>query len=299
MDRKLISQFFHRNLPQDMEQCIELFSIFGGFDNVIDVDQELSSLIQTHILNRFTEHHTHIHSLLEGNPLYAKLLHAISVGDRREDSAFRRAHIGKEKGKEAFEYLRHIGYLQREYSREIPPLKIYPKQKFKKEVERHRISHKLRFTTPFLRFWFAFVTPFYDTIIQVETKYFYKNFHQHYNAFVGYIFEELCDQFIYDELSIRFNDIPVESGSYWNREIEIDLLCDTLKGECWIGECKWTNHKRNKKELRHLEEKWTKLSLHPDKIFLFSKHGFSNELLSLKLPNLYLFNAEDLEPLTR
>ena len=266
---------------------------------VIDVDHELPSLIQQHIIDRFELHHHQIHSLLEENPLYTKLLHAVSVGDRREDSAFRRAHIGKERGREAFEYLRHVGYLQREFSREIPPFKSYPKQKFKKEIERHRISHKLRFTTPFLRFWFAFVTPYYEPISQGDTKRFYENFHQHFNAFVGYVFEELCDLFIYDILSPRFHDLPIESGSYWDREVEIDLLCDTQNGECWIGECKWTNHKRNKKELRHLEEKWTKLALHPDKIFLFSKNGFSNELLSLRGSNLYLFDAEDLEPLTR
>lgn len=299
MNLTLFTHFFQINQPKDMEQCIELYAIFGGFDTPIDTDAPLDELLQQHILNRVEEHRKSIFGPLGENPLYPKLLRAISIGDRRGASALRRAHIGKEKGSEAFNFLRETGILSIEHSRETPLIRLHPKQKFKKAIERHRISHKYRFSSPFIRFWFAFVEPFKESILAEKYEPFYHNFHQHFNAFVGFIFEELCDRYIQTVLSPKFDDTIIESGSYWDREIEIDLLCDTRKGEIWIGECKWTNHKCNKKELRHLEEKWLKLSLHPDKIFLFSKRGFSNELRDLKEPKLYLLCADDFETLAR
>lgn len=299
MDKNLFRDFFHRNLPRDMEQCIDLFAIFGGSDISINSDEPIETLIINHILKPFETHHTQIFAPLGENPLYGKLLHAISIGDRRLDSAYRRARIGKERGSEAFAYLRQIGYLCIEHSRETPPRKTHPKQRFKKEIERHRISHKFRFATPFLRFWFAFVEPYAKSIRENNYTPMLAYFRTHYSEFVGFIFEELCDLYIEEVLTKRFGDSVIDSGSYWDREVEIDLLSETQSGKTWVGECKWTNHKLNKKELHKLEEKCVKLGLHPDKLFLFTKRGFSNELHTLKERHLHLFCAEELESLTR
>lgn len=299
MDKRLFSDFFHRNLPDEMEGCISLFAVFGGLECDLDTDVPVDALVERHILASFEEHRTALFAPLEGEELYVRLLRAIAVGDRRHHSAYRRARIGKEKGGEAFSYLRHIGYLTLERSRETPPVRVHPKQKFKREVERHRISHKLRFATPFIRFWFAFVEPFADSIRHGNFGPFMEHFHRHYNAFVGFTFEELCGLYIREILAERFDSDILDSGSYWDRDVEIDLLCDTYSGETWVGECKWTNHKVNKKELRHLEDKCSRLNLVPDKIFLFTKRGFSNELTHLKDPRLYLFSAEDLAALAR
>lgn len=298
MDRKLITDFFHLNQPNDMEQCIELFTLFGGYTAPINVDESIDTLLQQHILKPFESHRETIISPLDNNPLYINLLRAIAIGDRRQGSAFRRARIGKERGNEAFEYLRYSGYLFIERSRETPIERLYPKQRFKKEIEHHRISHKFRFTTPFLRFWFAFVEPFAASIREENYARFFDYFHTHFNAFVGFTFEELCDLYIRDILAERFDAEILDSGSYWDREVEIDLFTETLDGQIWVGECKWTNHKVNKKEFHKLEEKCSKLSLSPDKIFLFTKRGFSNELSELKEKRLYRFCAEDLTLLT-
>jgi len=298
MDRKLICDFFHLNLPSDMEQCVELFAIFGGYNVPIDADEPLESLICRHILEHFESHREHLLSALQDDPLYINLLHAVAVGDRRQGSAYRRARIGKERGNEAFDFLRTHGYLTLERSREVPLERAHPKQRFKKQIEHHRISHKFRFTSPFLRFWFAFVEPFSKSIREGNYQPFLDHFREQFNAFVGFTFEELCDLYIREILAPQFQSDILDSGSYWNREVEVDLLTETMEGETWVGECKWTNHKVNKKEFHKLEEKCTKLSIIPDKILLFTKRGFSNELNDLKDKRLYRFNAEDLSLLT-
>lgn len=298
MDRNLLRNFFQRNLPQDMEQCIELFAIFGGYNEPIDTDEPIESLIHRHIITTLEFHREQLLSPLNNDPLFFNLLHAIAVGDRRQGSAFRRARIGKERGNEAFEFLRTNGYLTLERSREMPLIRAHPKQRFKKEIEHHRISHKFRFTSPFLRFWIAFVEPFIESIKEGNTERFYEHFHAHFNSFVGFTFEELCDLYIREILAPKFQSDILDSGSYWDREVEIDLFTETMEGEIWVGECKWTNHKVNKKEFHKLEEKCTKLSISPDKILLFTKRGFSNELNDLKDKRVYRFSAEDLSILT-
>lgn len=298
MDKRLISDFFHLNLPRDMEQCIELFAIFGGYYEPIDTDAAIESLMTQHILLPFESHRKSLLSSLQDDPLHLNLLRAVAVGDRRQGSAFRRARIGKERGAEAFEFLRHNGYLALERSREIPLERAHPKQRFKKEIEHHKISHKYRFKFPFLRFWFAFVEPFSQSIREGNYLPFFTHFHEQFNAFVGFTFEELCDLYIREILAPHFDSDLLDSGSYWNREVEIDLFSETMEGEIWVGECKWTNHKVNKKEFHKLEEKCTKLSIAPDKIFLFTKRGFSNELSDIRDKRLYRFIAEDLSVLT-
>ncbi len=298
MDKRVICDFFHLNLPRDMEQCVELFAIFGGYDTPIDTDEAVESLITHHILEHFDSHRERFLSPLGDHPLYINLLRAVAIGDRRQQSAFRRARIGKERGKEAFEFLRRSGYLSLERSREVPLERAHPKQRFKKEIEHHKISHKYRFTSPFMRFWFAFVEPFSTSIQTGDYLPFMAHFHAHFNAFVGFTFEELCDLYIREILADTFQKDLLDSGSYWDREVEIDLFCETMEGETWVGECKWTNHKVNKKEFHKLEEKCAKLSLRPDKIFLFTKRGFSNELSDLRDKRLYRFTAEDLSALT-
>lgn len=299
MDKRLFADFYHRNLPSDMESAITLFSIFGGLEISIDSDADLHTLLDQHILQPFNNLREPILSPLMGDSLYIRLLHAISIGDRRLDSAFRRARIGKVRGKEAFEYLRYYGYLSLERSREIPPIRIHPKQRFKREIERHKISHKLRFSTPYLRFWFAFVEPFSKQIQKGDYEAFYNHFDSRFSAFIGFTFEALCDLYLHDILCEKFNDSLLDSGSYWDREVEIDLLSETYNGETWVGECKWTNHKINKKELHKLEEKCHRINLVPDKIILFTKRGFSNELSHLQNNKLILVCAEELEALTR
>ena len=81
--------------------------------------------------------------------------------------------------------------------------------------------------------------------------------------------------------------------------IEIDILTITNKGEVYVGECKWTNHKINKKELHKLDEKCQKLGIEPTQIIFFSKRGFSKELLGLQGSKLALYSAEDFKALLK
>ncbi|MDX1296397.1 MAG: DUF234 domain-containing protein [Sulfurimonadaceae bacterium] len=295
MSTMLLRQFrsFHvQHFPDDMEQLIEYFAVFGGMGWEIDIDAPVEELIITHILDNYGHLYNEICRKTTDDPAYHRLLSAVATGDRRMHSAYRRARVSEAKGGQILNYLRDIGVVEMEFSRETPPVKEHPKQKLKREVARHRISHKMRFTSPFLRFWFYFVAPFYRDIEQGIYEPMLERFEQRRHSFTSLIFEDLSNLF----LELMHKDDPIiDAGSYWDRQVEIDIFAATEKGRSIIGECKWTNHKINKSELTKLRAKCETIELEPDIIALFCKRGFSKELEHMRGPELELYSAQDFE----
>ena len=275
--------FYFRHMIHDIEKLIEYFSVFGGLGWKIDIDTPLETLIQTEILDNFGPLYNQIIELTTSETRYLKLLTNLSRGDRRIFSAF---------NKSGLKHLQEVGVLEAEYSREEPPTK--DNNKLKREIARHRISHKMRFTSPFLRFWFYFIEPMKKEIELGHYEKVIDNFKKHHQAFVGYTFEELSNEL----LKLKLSSLQlIDSGSYWDRHVEIDLMATSLNQKLIIGECKWKNHKLNKKELNKLNEKCEKVGFEPDILMLFSKRGFSKELLSIQDKSLRLYSCEDFEAL--
>jgi uncharacterized protein len=290
---QLFRSFYVQNYPADMEECIDAFAIFGGFGRALDLDIPLHELIVSEVLDHYDELNATIGTIVKGNGTHEKLLSAIARGDRRVHSAFRRSRVSEIRGHAMLDELRLQGILNVEFSREAPPQRDHPKQQLKREIARHRISHKMRFSMPFLRFWFYFIAPYHQQIIKGDYSSVIHTFEQQHLSFSGYAFEELCNLY----LLLHSNDELLDLGSYWDRQVEIDILARTKKGHTIVGECKWTNHKINRKELHRLEEKCEKIGLEYDEMLLFSKRGFSNELTQTQNKALILYRAEDLKEL--
>lgn len=279
-----------------MEEHIKYFSFFGGLNLPLDLDQPLNTLITKLFENHYDALSELIFEQTQYQQEYHRLLSAIAQGDRRLHSAFKRARMSETKGGIAINALQDLNILRMEYSRETPPCKAYPKQKLKKEIRDHRISHKLQFRVPFLRFWFYFVAPFESAIAQGDYTALLQKLDEHHNSFSAYTFEKLSNLFLETQLT---KDPIIESGSYWDRQVEIDLYAQRSSGAIIVGECKWRNHKMNKKELHKLRDKCEKINLEPQYIALFSKRGFSNELEQTKDTALLRYSAEDFKTLLR
>jgi uncharacterized protein len=292
MIRQQFRSFYFRHMIHDIEKLIEHFSVFGGLGWQIDIDAPLEELIETEILDNFAILHNQILELTTQDKQYARLLTTLARGDRRIFSAFNKSGLTNLSGGLSLKHLQNTGVLEAEYSREEPVEKRG--DKLKREVARHRISHKMRFTSPFLRFWFYFISPMRRYIEEGNYEKVIENFKQHHQSFVGYTFEELSNEM----MKLKCANLNlVDSGSYWDRHVEIDLMATTRRGKLILGECKWKNHKMNKKELNRLTEKCEKVDFKPDYILLFAKRGFSKELLSLQNEHLKLYACEDFEAL--
>jgi hypothetical protein len=296
---KLLDQFrsfYFRNYPDDMETQISYFAIFGGLGFDIDTSRPIEELIYTYILENFDALRSKIKELTLNEENNKRLLRALAVGDRRIFSAFNRAGLNNGNGGAALHFLEEQGLVSLEYSREKDPKQEDPKRKLKREVARHRISHKVLFTQPFMRFWFYFVSPHKKEILEKNYDNFFKDFREKQNSYTSLVFEELSEVLL--NYHIRDSQI-LSSGSYWDANIEIDILTITDTDKVYVAECKWTNHIINKKEFHKLQDKCEKLEIIPTQIVFFSKRGFSKELLSMQSASLALYTSEDFSALLK
>lgn len=298
---KLLQQFrsfYFRNYPDDMEIQIDYFAVFGGLGWDVDTSKPITELIETLILENFDTLNEKIEELTLNKPINKRLLQALAVGDRRIFSAFNRAGLNNGNGGGALNFLQDSGLIQMEYSREHHPRDRdrNSNAKLKRKDARHRISHKVLFTHPFIRFWFYFIAPQVKNIQNGDYTKLFERFQNHQNSYTSLVFEELSEVLL--NYNLRESQI-ISSGSYWDANIEIDILTITDDNSIYVGECKWKNHKVNKKELHKLHEKCEKLDIEPTQIVLFSKRGFSNELMQMRGVNLALFSSEDFESLVK
>ena len=296
---KLLNQFrsfYFRNYPDDMEIQIDYFAVFGGLGWDIDTSKPISYLIEELILQNFSTLNEKIEELTLNEQNNKRLLRALAIGDRRIFSAFNRAGLNNANGGSALNYLHEKGLINIEYSREEPARSLNPNKKLKRSIARHRISHKVLFTQPFIRFWFYFIAPHKKDILEKNYDRLFKDFALKQNSYTSLVFEELSEVLL--NYHIRDSQI-ISSGSYWDANIEIDILTVTDDELLYVGECKWTNHQVNKKELHKLQEKCEKLNIEPTQIVFFSKRGFSKELQSLSSKNLALYSASDFDALVK
>lgn len=296
---KLLEQFrsfYIRNYPDDMETQIELFSIFGGLDITIDTQKSIEELIKEYILDNFLELNKNIEALTLQSTHILRLLKALAVGDRKIFSAFKRAGLNNANGGSALNYLEHRGLVQIEYSREEPARSLKPHGKLKREIARHRISHKVLFTYPFIRFWFYFIAPHIKSIKEKNYDILFKDISQKRHSYTSLVFEELSEILL--NYNLRDANI-ISSGSYWDANVEIDILTITEDERIYVAECKWTNHKVNKSEIHKIIDKCQKLGIRPTQIIIFSKRGFSKEFLKEQGKNLALYSANDFAALLK
>lgn len=296
---KLLEQFrsfYARNYPEEMETQIEYFAVFGGLDLEIDTSKDITVLIEDFILQNYKLLHKKIQDLTLKSKECLRLLRALAIGDRKIFSAFNRAGLNNANGGSALNFLEQKGLIQIEFSREEPARTLNPKGKLKREVARYRISHKVLFTHPFIRFWFYFIAPHAKKIEEGEYDEFFKDFKTRQNGYTSLVFEELSEILL--NYNLRDSQI-LSSGSYWDANVEIDILTITKDEKIYVAECKWTNHKVNKSEWHKVVEKCAKLSIEPTQIVLFSKRGFSKELLKDRGKNLALYCSKDFELLLK
>ena len=215
-----------------------------------------------------------------GMPLFHSILTGIALGDGRTHSAFKKANVDNEAGMKAINELCEMGIIRREES----------KKEFVSWAEDYKISDKLMFNTPFMRFWFAFVSPLFKGIKEGDYKEVQDRFANRKADFVNLTFEQLSLELLKLEFK---NDPIIQSGSYWDKDVEIDIYAKTKSGKIIVGSCRYSNSKIKKSELTKLQEKCKVAKIEPDIFVLSAKNGFSSELKSLKGENLKLFTLKN------
>ncbi len=268
----------------------------GGIGENIELDyfDDLHSMVESNFVDNFTKFQALVTpSYLIETP-YREVLMAVARGDGKLYSVLRKAKLSETLGEEIIKELVALNVLKIEVSRESP-LRIHPKHKLKKEQRTYRIQDKLRFVQPFMRFWFGFVSYYKKELLLGKGDAFLNNFEKNYERLRTLVYEQLCDdllvQYYEDKSPI------VSSGSYWDIHSEFDILAITKSKKVILGECKYKDRKVCKNELGKLKIKAEESGIKVDVYALFSKSGFSNELLHSQDKKLLLFDLNDLKVL--
>jgi hypothetical protein len=277
--------FCDSNNPKNFEIAVEFFAIFGGLNRKIDCEKNLSEQIQEHILKRYRYLRDDIANISKGDELSHKVLSGIALGDRRTNSAFKRAKISFDDGIDIVDRQCEIGMLNLEKS-------LFRLTGIKKDMN---ISEKLIFTTPFAHFWFACVSPIFKNIKDGDFKESLQVFENKKIEIISFVYEQLC----FELLKEIYKDDKIQIiGRYWdNTRNIIDILAQTKSKKIIAGSIKYTNNKIKKSALTQLQQDCTKLDIQVDTYVLFAKKGFSSELKSLKGEGLELYTIKHLSKL--
>jgi len=220
--------------------------------------------------------------MTQSKEIHHKVLSALATGDRREHSAFKKAQTNNENGEESVDFMIKEGLLSKDISVE-KPLKDHDK-----------VSIKLNFNQPFMRFWFAVVSPYYKGIKAGEYTEVKERWNQMRGEFTNLIYQQLFMELIKKSYNESNEDKIMKIGSYWDTKVEIDLLAKTKSGKMIAGTCKFSKSKANKSELTKLKEKCQQAELDIQSYVIFSKNKFSTELKKEKGEDLQLFSLKSL-----
>ncbi len=274
--------FCYQNNATNLEIALEYFAVFGGMGWRVDMDIPLEELIEDKVLNNYRYIHGDTTKVTNSKEIHHKILTALAIGDRREHSAFKKAQVDRIMGEESIDYLIDEGLLKHDKSVE-KPLKDHEK-----------VSNKLLFVQPFMRFWFALISPNYKGIKAGEYDEVKKRWDEMKGEFTNLIYQQLFLELVKQSFNEASEDPIMKIGSYWDTQMEIDLLAKTKSGKFLAGSCKFSKAKAKKSEFSKLKEKCTLAKIEVESYVIFSKNKFSTELKKEKSEVLQLFSLKSL-----
>jgi hypothetical protein len=276
-----------------VEELISYHSVFEGF-SLLESLRDYDSLNKNILENILKKYH-----LLKEQFIFSddekfladshKFLYRLAIGSRKSYSVYK-DDISHYRGKAIYKNLFELDMIEKEYSRE--DISCEKKQHKKKEYRGYQVEDKIKICKNFHRFWFAFVYPYKNEIEDGIYENAYKNIEENLDYFISLNFEYLSNKL----LKQKIPDI-IEIGSYWDKHVELDLLGKGRDKVIYVGECKWKNHKISGNILNKLKKISLKAGFEVDYFVLFSKSGFSKELLKNRDKDLILYDLESFKGL--
>ncbi len=105
-------------------------------------------------------------------------------------------------------------------------------------------------TDNYMKFWFRFISPFYEEIDSENLVNAKKNFDKEFNTYLGHVFEDVCREIIIEIIDYT------QMRRWWYKDKEIDITAVNEDGKkIFLGECKWSDGVDAEKILSQLKEK--------------------------------------------
>ncbi|EAI8624456.1 ATP-binding protein [Campylobacter lari] len=266
-------------------ETLELESIFDFYSIFDEFEFDLKLSLYENILNVFILKAFDILVSLNLDENALKALSVLSKNDRKRYS------INK-----SIPHFQALGLINKLLEKNIlileksqeKPIAKNKRQKVKKELRSYNIQDKVVFKNQGLRFFFYFIYPKLNLIAMKKYNELIELIQENLEKYQSFTFELLCKEFLAKKLKVD------QVYSFWNYYHEIDLYYHE-NNFCVLGEVKFKERKICKNILNILKSKAKQLQIQPNLYVLFSKSGFSKELILNKERNLLLYTLEDFQ----
>jgi AAA+ ATPase superfamily predicted ATPase len=265
------------------------YSVLGGTPHYLrqfDPSLPLKDHIVKHVLARgcilYSEVEFLIRQELREPAMYNTLVEAVALGNTKLNDIYMKTGIDKAKISVYLRNLMDLEILQREFS---------VTSSIKEQVTSTRGLYRI--TDNFFRFWFHFVFPNLSDLEMGDAEGVYEHvILPEFNNFSSCVFEAVCSNYVrklsqQNKLGFRAAKIGRWWGKLDGEQTEIDIAAFDAKYKHYIlGECKFRNSEMNIADFERLEAK-VGVAKPGAKVryALFSKSGFSDELLSMEEQN--------------
>lgn len=283
MDFADAQKFFH---DFKIEDRILAYSILGGIPHYLkqfDTADSIEENIKRNILIRGNVLYNEVEFLmkqeLRETSTYNTLITTIAMGNTKLNDIYQKTQIDRSKISVYIKNLMDLNILNREF-----PVSDTIKSTINVQRGLYSIADN------FFSFWYRFIFPNLSELESGDVdgvfEYSIKPF---IDSYASKAFENISIQFLRKKnskrlLPFRFKKI----GRWWEKDCEIDILAFGDNEKKIVGECKWQSSKIGISELEHLKNKNIKLKLSEPYYYMFSKSGFTNELMKLAEKDKYL-----------
>lgn len=153
------------------------------------------------------------------------------------------------------------------------------------------------------RFWYRFVPENASIISRGAMDLAYARIKPQLSDYMGAIFEEICKQYLWEELlsgnaAVAFHDL----GRWWGtdartrQQVEIDIMGTADRNTALFGECKWTNAKVDLGVLETLAARGELFPYSNKHYYLFAKTDFTRSCVERaeEMGNVTLVRYQDI-----
>ena len=287
----------------NLEKAITYYAFFGEMSHLINDRLSLIDNIRSIFSNPQTLHE--ITPTFCGDARMKKyndikqedihhLLSLLCRGDRRYKGTIHRAYeqynIPIPQSHKILSYLMAQKVLVKEATQEVPLVKD-KHHKLKKSMRHYFIDDKLKFSSPFMRFFYTFVFDHFSQIERGNLDHFIDHIESSFYSFVSFCFEDVAVYLL--NKGLIFDEVT-HAGSFWGKGVEVDILAHTKNLKVIIGECKWKNRKIGFNDVNKLMAKVKRIPFEVEGYLFFSKSGFSEKLKKSQRDDIFLLSLDDI-----
>lgn len=282
----------HRFPDFRIEECVEAYSILGGFPglwNQFDDRLTIQQNICRHILNPnsylFGEWDRMVAEQLRETSVYNTILAAIASGKYKLNDIY--LHTGFSRAKISV-YLKNL--MELELVEKVFSYDMADKENVQKGI--YRIIH------PYVNFYFTYMYPYMSALQTISVGEFYNQYiYPVFRKYVSGCFKQVCREHL-EKLNKR-GRLPIyyeKSGEWVGKEGTIDVIAQDAEGRTLIALCNWEKAMMTYEDYEWLLFYARKVKIRTDYIYLYTASGFDEKLdLEAKVKkNLKLIQITDI-----